>query len=599
MFGFLKLKSCGLSPQEKLIYRSHFCSVCHAMTQFGGRVSSLLTNYDITFWLLLQSAFDSKPASEIERRPCTALPFQKVSVRPLSQEVAQVMAALNLTLVGAKVDDDVADGEVLKPMAAKALFGKNIKKARTYLESIDFPLEQLTGLPAAQALVERADVASIESLSEPTANSLGEVFAAIATIHKVPEAQGTLREFGRNLGTYLYLWDALTDLEADQKSGNFNAIVKVYEGDHKRRPIRDFLAARLRALREILDTLALGPEGKLCYQLLNSLQSKLSEKLPRPKNCSAQTVRPRLAKAGMVRTTDCCDCGACCEVDCCECGTCVDCNCCDCNPCDGPGEHCCSLNCCDCTGCCGTESSCGCGDSGGSSGCCGMDICCCCCCDSGGSRSRNSDCCDSYCLEDMCCVSSSKRTHSPGQAQGFFGRAKQSLTSAEINPTEQGNSSRKCPRCDLAMVSLQVGKTEIDECRDCGGMWLDDKEIDELAKMPRLPHNLLNRYPSQEASIKHLPGDRPCPKCLGAAKLVSVPYLDVPVEMCRSCHGFWIEHGVLRRVLKAKRSPRRHLKSHRQQWRCPYCEQIAEGGSDVCLNCGGPRPKSGFTGKLA
>ena len=80
---------------------------------------------------------------------------------------------------------------------------------------------------------------------------------------------------------------------------------------------------------------------------------------------------------------------------------------------------------------------------------------------------------------------------------------------------------------------------------------------------------------------------------------MSVPYLGVPVEMCKQCHGFWLEHGVPRRVLKAKRSPRRLMKSHKKEWRCPYCEQVAPGGEDVCDNCGAPRPKSGFTGKLA
>lgn len=599
MFGFLKLKSCGLTPQEKLIYRSHFCSVCHAMTNFGGRVSSLLTNYDITFWLLLQSALDSKPATAIEKKPCTAVPFQKVSVRPLSSEVSQIMAALNLTLVGAKVEDDVADGEFLKPMAAKALFGKNIKKARAYLESLHFPLEQLTGLPQAQALAETAETATLESLSEPTANSLGEVFATIARLHSIPETEEAVREFGRNLGAYLYLWDALTDLEADLKNGSFNAISKVYDGDPRRAEIREFLSQKLKLLKEILDSLALGPEGKLCYQLLGSLNSRLCEKLPLPKTCSKHPLRSRLAKAGIVRTADCCECGDCCEVDCCECGSCVDCNCCDCNPCDSPGDHCCSLSCCGCDGCCSSGSS-SCCDSDDNSSCCFFDCCCCCCCDNSGSRSRSSDCCDFYCLEDTCSNSSNRsRTTSVGSSHSLFSRAKQVLNAEDIKPSEQGSSQSRCPRCDLAMITLQVGTTEIDECRDCGGMWLDDKEIDELAKMPRLPHNLLNRYPSHVATAKHLPGDRPCPKCVGKVTLVSVPYLDVPIEMCRECHGFWVEHGMLRQVLKAKRSPRRHLKSHRQQWRCPYCEQISEGGSDVCGNCGGPRPKSGFTGKLA
>ena len=148
------------------------------------------------------------------------------------------------------------------------------------------------------------------------------------------------------------------------------------------------------------------------------------------------------------------------------------------------------------------------------------------------------------------------------------------------------------------MITLMVGSIEIDECRNCGGIWLDDQEIEVLARTGRLPHNLLNRYPVGENAIQNLPGERSCPVC-DDSELVGVPYLAVPVEMCKKCHGFWLKHGVLRRVLKAKRSPKRLMKAHKKEWRCPYCEQVAGGGMDVCTNCGAPRPKSGFTGKLA
>ena len=161
---------------------------------------------------------------------------------------------------------------------------------------------------------------------------------------------------------------------------------------------------------------------------------------------------------------------------------------------------------------------------------------------------------------------------------------------------QSGSSGRDCPACHLSMIQLNVGDTVVDECRNCGGVWCDDKEIDELAKMVRIPHNLVNRYPTEEAPTQSLPGERECPKC--HEKLDGVPYLGIPIEMCRKCHGFWLGHGLLRKVLNAKRSPKRLLKSHKRDWRCPYCENVSPGG-DICNGCGAPRPKSGFTGKLA
>jgi Zn-finger nucleic acid-binding protein len=157
---------------------------------------------------------------------------------------------------------------------------------------------------------------------------------------------------------------------------------------------------------------------------------------------------------------------------------------------------------------------------------------------------------------------------------------------------------RSCPACERPMVVLLVGEVEVDECRNCGGIWLDDKELESLARLTSLPNNLLNRYPTQEHPTRHLPGERPCPACRDEAKLVGVPYLDVPVEMCKKCFGFWLEHGRLGKVLRAKRSPMQLLKGHRSEWRCPYCQSVAGAGRDVCDKCGAPRPSTGFTGKL-
>lgn len=570
-------------------------------------MSSLLTNYDITFWLLLQSAVDSRPLQAAERKPCTAVPFRSVMVKPFDDKVSQTMAALNLVLVNSKIEDDELDGERWKARTGKFLFGKSALKARTFLEEQDFKLDQVFQLTEKQHQAEQAEVATLESLSAPTGEALGQVFLTIATLQEKLELSEPLTGFGNSLGRFLYLWDALHDLEDDRKTGAFNAISRVFdEGSHETE-LRRLLLAWLHDLNDCLKSMALGPEAKLCFGLVESLASQVRRKLPKSAPKAAQAnLRPRLAKAGMVRAQmDCCDCGSCCdcgdccsgEVGCCECGNCCDCNLCDCNPCDSGDDACCEFSCCNC-----------CGDSGDRS-----DPCCCCCGNSGGGRS-SSGCCDSgetypsevCCLDLICCSNDDDHYyggHSEYRASANVGR-KPSLmerfqlakSTRNMKPAESGTSQRDCPACRLRMIQLTIGDTVLDECRNCGGIWCDDKEIDELARLVRVPHNLVNRYPVDEAPTKFLPGERDCPKC-DEEKLVAVPYLGVPIEMCRECHGFWIGHGLLKRVLNAKRSPKRLLKNHKADWRCPYCDNVSPGG-DICHGCGAPRPKSGFTGKL-
>ena len=546
------------------------------MTEFGGRVSSLLTNYDITFWLLLCSALDSGIPVAPESRPCTALPFREVAVKPLNPELARTMASLNLLLVDSKVTDDHQDGEKLKAGVARTLFGKRFEKARAYLETTQFPLETVLELPERQSRAEAQDSPTVASLCAPTESTLGEIFAAIPRLQKKPDLEKPMRAFGETLGGYLYLWDALSDRESDRKKNRFNALEVTSVSSAA---LRDELETRLLRLRDLLNSFALGPEGKLCYSLLESLGRQLQEKLPRPRGSATPSPRNRLAKAGIVRAQS-----DCCEIDCCECGSCCDCNLCDCSP--GDGEHCCEFNCCD-----------------------GLSACICCL-DGGGGHRRScifDDCTDIFCLESFCCGENRRTTtynynyvadnQTKQTRPGLFQRLRNFSSKPELK-FDSGSKDRMCPACNRLMMTLSVGEIEIEECRNCGGFWLDDQEIEVLARTARLPHNLLNRYPTGEHSMEHLPGERPCPVC-DESVLVSVPYLGVPVEMCKQCHGFWLEHGVPRRVLKAKRSPRRLMKSHKKEWRCPYCEQVAAGGADVCGNCGAPRPKSGFTGKLA
>lgn len=41
----------------------------------------------------------------------------------------------------------------------------------------------------------------------------------------------------------------------------------------------------------------------------------------------------------------------------------------------------------------------------------------------------------------------------------------------------------KCPRCGAALVVKPLGPVTVDVCEDCGGMWLDNGELEMLTKV--------------------------------------------------------------------------------------------------------------------
>jgi ribosomal protein L37AE/L43A len=54
---------------------------------------------------------------------------------------------------------------------------------------------------------------------------------------------------------------------------------------------------------------------------------------------------------------------------------------------------------------------------------------------------------------------------------------------AERKKAERQAHQNKCPRCGGDLEEKQAEQVKIDECGDCGGIWLDKGEIDQLGRV--------------------------------------------------------------------------------------------------------------------
>jgi len=350
VFGVFGIPRRCLEGEEQELYQAHFCGLCHAMAEFGGRTSSLLTNYDLTFWLIVLGALE--PPAAIERRPCTALPWRKMPVLAMSGRARAATAALNLALVTAKLEDDRQDGEgFLRRLAFRAL-SRPAAKAVPVLERHQFPREVLAGLPERQSAVEARPGATLDELAQPSAELLEEVFAWQAALTNRPELEPALRRVGLAVGRYLYWWDAWQDREKDRRARRFNALLAC---PTPALALHARLEAELRTLEEALFSLPLGERAGLAEALVGTLQTRLAKAFQLPLKLS-RPVRERLARAGLV-TIQCDGCDGCGD----GCG--------NCGECQGGGE-----------GCGGAGDACGsCCSNGGAEACCeGIECCDCC-----------------------------------------------------------------------------------------------------------------------------------------------------------------------------------------------------------------------------
>jgi DNA repair exonuclease SbcCD ATPase subunit len=54
---------------------------------------------------------------------------------------------------------------------------------------------------------------------------------------------------------------------------------------------------------------------------------------------------------------------------------------------------------------------------------------------------------------------------------------------AERTKAERSAHLNKCPRCGADLKEQHVEHVKIDECQDCGGVWLDRGELDQLGRV--------------------------------------------------------------------------------------------------------------------
>ena len=71
---------------------------------------------------------------------------------------------------------------------------------------------------------------------------------------------------------------------------------------------------------------------------------------------------------------------------------------------------------------------------------------------------------------------------------------------ADRQKAERSTSLGKCPRCGAALQEREHLHVRVDECPDCGGVWLDKNELDIFEHVDR---NSVRRYVADLFGIKY------------------------------------------------------------------------------------------------
>lgn len=223
MFGYVKTNKPEMKIKEYEAYRGLYCSLCKAMGKHFGVLSRLTLSYDITFLVLARLSFSGiVPCFDSGR--CPFNPTKKCNYCKNTDEELRYAAAVSLMMFYFKVRDNISDGNIFKRLLMYLILpwaSLKYKKAKKMYGDV---AEIIAAEMKNQKLTEEKNTDSPDEAAHSSANALGRIMA-----YNMNDPDGHIYRFGYGVGKWVYLTDALDDIEKDIKSGSYNVFINKYD----------------------------------------------------------------------------------------------------------------------------------------------------------------------------------------------------------------------------------------------------------------------------------------------------------------------------------------------------------------------------------
>lgn len=261
MFGYIIVNQQEMRFREFDLYRSYYCGFCRELKRMYGMRGQLTLSYDLTFLiLLLTSLYEEQTETMTGACTCAAHPFGKHPTR--INRFSAYAADLNVLLFYYKCEDDWQDEHKLSRRAfGSALKRKAQAAARKYPKKAEVVRSRLEAIHAC----EQAGSENLDEAAGLFGEILGEIFA-----FQPDEWEEELRRVGFFLGKFVYLMDAYEDVEQDQRDGNYNPLLPLYETEQFEEACRQILTMMMADCSRAFERLPLLEHTEILRNILYS-----------------------------------------------------------------------------------------------------------------------------------------------------------------------------------------------------------------------------------------------------------------------------------------------------------------------------------------
>lgn len=128
----------------------------------------------------------------------------------------------------------------------------------------------------------------------------------------------------------------------------------------------------------------------------------------------------------------------------------------------------------------------------------------------------------------------------------------------------------QCPGCQQPLLVYEWEGIEIDACGDCGGIWLDEGELELLYQVEETAVDSL--IDDLLVTKKTRTSSKRCIRCRAKLETIRLAEPDAEIDRCPLGHGFWFDEGELLTVIQSHEGMGNGVVAHffRTLFQCKY-----------------------------
>lgn len=109
---------------------------------------------------------------------------------------------------------------------------------------------------------------------------------------------------------------------------------------------------------------------------------------------------------------------------------------------------------------------------------------------------------------------------------------------------------RMCPRCKVELEKRQYKGVQVDECKNCHGIFFDRGELERARDNADQDLRWLDFVLFNVSDLKKFTQDQvDCPKCGSTMEALQYAGSSVILSKCANCQGVWLDKGEFEKIV--------------------------------------------------